>query len=63
MFFCLTSIALTLFSGKVMQLNNVLTLNLFRLFLKLNSILDNFFLIKRRKKFAQTKNYYKFALA
>ncbi len=56
MFFCLTSIALTLFSGKVMQLNNVLTMNLFRLFLKLNLILEKYFLIKRRKKFAQTKN-------
>jgi len=55
MFFCLNLIALTIFSGKVMQFNNVLIMNLFRLFLKLNSILEKIFLIKLIKKFVQTK--------
>ncbi len=55
MFFCLTFVALTLFSGKEHRFNNSLTMNYFGLWCAFSSKKNEFFFIKSRKKFAQTK--------
>ncbi len=51
------------FSVKLIKFANVLVLSIFRNDVSMVEILLNLFLIKRQKKFAQTKIYYKFALA
>jgi hypothetical protein len=63
MFFYLRLWAFGKFSVKVIKFGNLLVLSIFRNGFWLLGIVLNLFLIKVQKKFAQTKIYYKFALA
>ncbi len=63
MFFYLRLEALTKFSVKVFVFCKVLVFSNFRMIVVAVEKKAHFFLIKTLKKFAQTKYYYKFALA
>jgi len=63
MFFYLRLWGFAKFSVKLIIFTNVLVFSIFRNDVWALGFLLDFFLIKRQKKFAQTKFYYKFALA
>lgn len=63
MFFYLRLWGFANFSVKLIKNGNILVLSIFRNDVLMLEFIFDFFLIKRRKKFAQTKIYYKFALA